>query len=314
MVDDAAGEVSREAAARQVGSGPAELAPHRLPQAAQPFIPQPLFSEDRIAAIHDRAARARGARPESPAAGGAGAVPGGRRQRRRGRRDGPHRSRYRRCGARVRTEVDRRQGREQRPRSHARARVRSASSPAPARPMSATSIAAGARARSPTSRSSRASCRASTCCTCRGPMSSRRTCDNLRHYAVNRAQLALSDKLPFVFARGTPQVRRRLRMIRLSRGLSEGSFRDGVHCYTVINTNSPRQLDIPMAQGIIDFARGRAALDHHAVLPGRRHGAGHRRGRADAAACRGAGRHRAGAARAARRARRSTAASPPTST
>jgi trimethylamine--corrinoid protein Co-methyltransferase len=76
-----------------------------------------------------------------------------------------------------------------------------------------------------------------------------------RHYAVNRAQLTLSDKLPFVFARGTPQVEDGFEMIRLARGLSEDDFRAGVHCYTVINSNSPRQLDIPMAQGIIDFAR-----------------------------------------------------------
>jgi len=27
------------------------------------------------------------------------------------------------------------------------------------------------------------------------------------------------------------------------------------HCYTIINTNSPRTLDIPMAQGLIDFAK-----------------------------------------------------------
>ncbi|MDQ6437369.1 trimethylamine methyltransferase family protein [Mesorhizobium sp. LHD-90] len=76
-----------------------------------------------------------------------------------------------------------------------------------------------------------------------------------RHYAVTRAQLTLSDKLPFVFARGTPQVEDGFEMIRLARGLSRDAFRSSVHCYTVINTNSPRQLDIPMAQGIIDFAR-----------------------------------------------------------
>jgi trimethylamine--corrinoid protein Co-methyltransferase len=44
-------------------------------------------------------------------------------------------------------------------------------------------------------------------------------------------------------------------MIRLARGLSDDEFLNGAHCYTVINTNSPRQLDIPMAQGIIDFAK-----------------------------------------------------------
>ncbi|TIW33355.1 MAG: trimethylamine methyltransferase [Mesorhizobium sp.] len=79
--------------------------------------------------------------------------------------------------------------------------------------------------------------------------------NRFRHYAVNRAQLTLSDKFPFVFARGTPQVDDSFEMVRLARGLSEDEFRAGAHCYTVINTNSPRQLDIPMAQGIIDFAR-----------------------------------------------------------
>ncbi|MDX8512293.1 trimethylamine methyltransferase family protein [Mesorhizobium captivum] len=76
-----------------------------------------------------------------------------------------------------------------------------------------------------------------------------------RHYATGRAQLTLSDKLPFVFARGTPQVDDSFEMVRLARGLSEDEFRAGAYCYTVINTNSPRQLDIPMAQGIIDFAK-----------------------------------------------------------
>jgi trimethylamine--corrinoid protein Co-methyltransferase len=76
-----------------------------------------------------------------------------------------------------------------------------------------------------------------------------------RHYAFNRAQLTLSDKLPFIYARGTEQVLDGFEMIRLARGLSEDAFRAEAHCYTVINTNSPRQLDVPMAQGIIDFAR-----------------------------------------------------------
>lgn len=85
--------------------------------------------------------------------------------------------------------------------------------------------------------------------------------NRFRHYAVNRAQLTLSDKLPFLFARGTPQVADGFEMIRLARNLSEAEFRSDVHCFTVINTNSPRQLDIPMAQGIIDFAKaGQATI------------------------------------------------------
>jgi len=78
---------------------------------------------------------------------------------------------------------------------------------------------------------------------------------SLRHYAMTEAQLTLSDKIPSVYARGAPQVMDCFEMIRIFRGLDEAAFQAESHCYTIINTNSPRQLDIPMAQGLIDFAR-----------------------------------------------------------
>lgn len=78
---------------------------------------------------------------------------------------------------------------------------------------------------------------------------------HLRHYATMEAQLTLSDKVPFVFARGTPQVLESFEMLRDFRGLDDQAFTGASHCYTIINTNSPRQIDIPMAQGLIDFAR-----------------------------------------------------------
>ena len=76
-----------------------------------------------------------------------------------------------------------------------------------------------------------------------------------RHYAMMRGQLTLADKPLFVYARGRWQVEDSFAMIRLAMDLSEGDFSDGVWATTVINTNSPRQLDKPMAEGIIDFAR-----------------------------------------------------------
>ena len=89
-----------------------------------------------------------------------------------------------------------------------------------------------------------------------GPCVEPQDVDNrFRHYAMMRAQLTLSDKLPFVYARGTPQTEDSFEMIRMARGLDRDEFAAEVRCYTVINTNSPRQLDIPMAQGILDFAR-----------------------------------------------------------
>jgi trimethylamine---corrinoid protein Co-methyltransferase len=75
-----------------------------------------------------------------------------------------------------------------------------------------------------------------------------------RHLEATLAQLTLTDKIPFVYSRGRPQVEDCFAMIRMAHGLSEDAFRSRAYTYTNINTNSPRQLDIPMAQGILDFA------------------------------------------------------------
>jgi trimethylamine--corrinoid protein Co-methyltransferase len=76
----------------------------------------------------------------------------------------------------------------------------------------------------------------------------------LRHLETMRLQLTLSDKVPFVYARGRGQVLDSFEMLRIARGVDAESFRATPHTFTVINTNSPRMLDRPMAQGIIDFA------------------------------------------------------------
>ncbi|MDJ0614932.1 MAG: trimethylamine methyltransferase family protein [Rhizobiaceae bacterium] len=78
---------------------------------------------------------------------------------------------------------------------------------------------------------------------------------HLRHYFTTEAQMTWSDKFPFTFSRGTPQVMDCFEMIRDFRGLSDEEFQAAPHNYTIINTNSPRTLDIPMAQGLIDFAK-----------------------------------------------------------
>ncbi|MEM1315539.1 MAG: trimethylamine methyltransferase family protein, partial [Pseudomonadota bacterium] len=78
---------------------------------------------------------------------------------------------------------------------------------------------------------------------------------HLRHYAMTEAALTLSDKIPPIYARGKPQVLDCFEMVRDFRGLSDDDFRSVAHAYTIINTNSPRTLDVPMAQGLIDFAR-----------------------------------------------------------
>lgn len=78
---------------------------------------------------------------------------------------------------------------------------------------------------------------------------------HLRHYFTTEVQMTLTDKFPFIFARGTPQSMDCFEMLRDFRGVSDDAFLAAPYCYTIINTNSPRTLDIPMAQGLIDFAR-----------------------------------------------------------
>jgi len=78
---------------------------------------------------------------------------------------------------------------------------------------------------------------------------------HFRHLHTTESQLTLSHKPFFIFSRGSAQVRDAFAMTRIARGVDEESFKNKAWCYTVINTNSPRQLDVPMCQGIIDFAK-----------------------------------------------------------
>ena len=78
---------------------------------------------------------------------------------------------------------------------------------------------------------------------------------HIRHLRTTRSSLVLSDKVPFVYARGRGVVADGFAMIRIANGVDEAAFHERPYCWTNINTNSPRQLDIPMSMGIIDFAR-----------------------------------------------------------
>ncbi len=83
---------------------------------------------------------------------------------------------------------------------------------------------------------------------------------HLRHYAMIRAQLEVGDKAVFGYARGRAQIEDTFEMVRLGMGLSDDDFLNNSWCSTVINTNSPRMIDGPMAQGILDFARAGQTL------------------------------------------------------
>ncbi len=76
-----------------------------------------------------------------------------------------------------------------------------------------------------------------------------------RHLRMTESQIRLSDKVPFIYSRGRAQVADCLEIIRIGSGVDQEAFEAVPRCWTVINTNSPRQIDLPMCEGIIDFAR-----------------------------------------------------------
>jgi trimethylamine--corrinoid protein Co-methyltransferase len=75
-----------------------------------------------------------------------------------------------------------------------------------------------------------------------------------RQLEMLHAQLTLSEKIPHTYCRGRAQVADCFEQVRIAYGLSEDAFRNTPCTYTIINTNSPRVLDVPMADGIVDFA------------------------------------------------------------
>ena len=85
---------------------------------------------------------------------------------------------------------------------------------------------------------------------------------DIRHLETNRAAMTLSDKAPFLYSRGRRRIRDGFDLLKIRLGIeSEEEFAAKPRTWTNINTNSPRQLDIPMATAIIDFARaGQATI------------------------------------------------------
>jgi trimethylamine---corrinoid protein Co-methyltransferase len=75
-----------------------------------------------------------------------------------------------------------------------------------------------------------------------------------RHLQSCLAYLTLTEKAPYLYARGRGQVADGFEMFRIGHGIDAETFASAPRCYTVINSNSPRQLDIPMCMGLIDFA------------------------------------------------------------
>src|SRR5215469_2320518 len=75
-----------------------------------------------------------------------------------------------------------------------------------------------------------------------------------RHLDTTLAQLTLGDKPPYFYCRGAAQLADNFEMLRIAHGIDADTFRSEPRCYSICNTNSPLQLDLPMTDGIIEFA------------------------------------------------------------
>lgn len=76
-----------------------------------------------------------------------------------------------------------------------------------------------------------------------------------RHLDYGLSMATLTDRIPFIYCRGREAVADGLEIVRIARGVDREQLSREPSCYTVVNANSPLQLDVPMSRGVIDFAR-----------------------------------------------------------
>jgi trimethylamine--corrinoid protein Co-methyltransferase len=79
----------------------------------------------------------------------------------------------------------------------------------------------------------------------------------IRHLVTTRSMIRLTDKAFFGFALGRERILDVIEMARIARGISRERLLEEPSVYTVVNSNSPLQLDRPMLWGIIEMARHR---------------------------------------------------------
>lgn len=75
-----------------------------------------------------------------------------------------------------------------------------------------------------------------------------------RHLDLYHAQIRLLDKNWQPIALGRQRARDAINMARIGLGFSEQEIAEKPALFAIINTNSPLQLDIPMADGLIEMA------------------------------------------------------------
>jgi trimethylamine--corrinoid protein Co-methyltransferase len=82
----------------------------------------------------------------------------------------------------------------------------------------------------------------------------------VRHLLATEAMLTFTDKVPWAFTFTPRRMQDVFEMLRIVRGVSADQLLGEPSFYSVVNTNSPLQIDEPMCWGIIEMARLGQAL------------------------------------------------------
>ena len=78
---------------------------------------------------------------------------------------------------------------------------------------------------------------------------------SIRHLDCIQDYITLTDKAYCIYSLGKERVADAIEMTRIAHGLTHDQMRDRACMFSIINTNSPLQLDIPMMQGVMDLAQ-----------------------------------------------------------
>ena len=76
-----------------------------------------------------------------------------------------------------------------------------------------------------------------------------------RHLDAAFAMLTLTDKVPYVFCQSAQRIADVLTMCAMARGQTLQEFGQSPGVFSIINTNTPLQYDVPMTVGVMEMAR-----------------------------------------------------------
>lgn len=76
-----------------------------------------------------------------------------------------------------------------------------------------------------------------------------------RHLDAAFSMLSLTDKVPYVFCQSRQRIEDVLTLCAIARGETLGQFAARPGAFSIINTNTPLQYDVPMAVGVMEMAK-----------------------------------------------------------